>query len=75
MTLTDNIVVVAPGEGGTAVAVVPRAATMIEAKRSHTGEPYDDVSFESTAATAVAATALTPDRAGELAALGHGSTR
>lgn len=68
-SVADNIVVVAPGERGTAVAIVPRAAVKIEAKRGQTGEPYDDVSFDGAAATATAASPVTPERASELAAL------
>lgn len=68
-SVADNIIVVAPGERGTAVAVVPRGATTIEARRAHTGEPYDDVSFAGAATNSVAAATLTPERASELAAL------
>lgn len=67
--VADNIVVVAPGEGGTAVAVLTRATIKIEVRQSQAGEPYGDMSFEGTAATAVAAAAMTPDRIRELAAL------
>jgi alkylation response protein AidB-like acyl-CoA dehydrogenase len=68
-SVAGNIVVVAPGDSGTLVAVVPRAAVKIDAKQGQTGEPYDDVSFDGAAASATAATSLTPDRVTELAAL------
>jgi alkylation response protein AidB-like acyl-CoA dehydrogenase len=64
-SVCDNIVVVAAGE----VAIVPRAAVRIDAKQGQTGEPYDDVTFENAAASASAASKITPERALELAAL------
>jgi acyl-CoA dehydrogenase len=68
-SVADNIVVVSQGERCAAVAVVPAAAAKIAIKQGQAGEPYDDVSFEGAPAAAVAATAVTPDRASELAAL------
>jgi alkylation response protein AidB-like acyl-CoA dehydrogenase len=54
-SVAGHIVVVAPGDSGAAVAVVPRAAAKIEAKRGQTGEPYDDVTFDGAVASAAAA--------------------
>jgi alkylation response protein AidB-like acyl-CoA dehydrogenase len=68
-SVAGHIVVVAPGDSGAAVAVVPRAAAKIEAKRGQTGEPYDDVTFDGAVASAAAAAPVTPDRVLELAAL------
>ncbi|QQS12505.1 MAG: acyl-CoA dehydrogenase family protein [Rhodospirillales bacterium] len=68
-SVCDHFVVVAPGESGPAVAVVPRAAAKIAAQQGQTGEPYDDVAFEGAAAGATAAAKTTPERAFELAAL------
>jgi acyl-CoA dehydrogenase len=68
-SVADNLVVIAPGEAGTAVAIVPRTAARIDAKPGQTGEPYDNVAFENAAASASAATAITPERALELGAL------
>lgn len=68
-SVADHIVVVAPGDSGNAVAIVPRSAVKIEAKQGQTGEPYDDVRFNGAAASATAATSISPDRAIELAAL------
>ncbi len=68
-SVADTIVVVAPGDSGTAVAIVPRAVVRIDAKPGQTGEPYDDAGFDGASASATAATPLTPDRAAELAAL------
>ena len=68
-SVAGNIVVVSSRKRRAVVAVVPAAETRIEIKQGHAGEPYDDVSFEGAPAAAVAATALTPDRVCELAAL------
>jgi alkylation response protein AidB-like acyl-CoA dehydrogenase len=68
-SVADTIVVVAPGDSGTEVAVVPRAAVKIDARQGQTGEPYDDVTFDGAGAAATAATSITPDRAFEFAAL------
>jgi acyl-CoA dehydrogenase len=64
-SVCDNIVVVAAGQ----VAIVPKAAVTIDAKRGQTGEPYDDVTFDGAAASALAVSKVSPDRALELAAL------
>jgi acyl-CoA dehydrogenase len=68
-SVADNIVVVAPGDSGGTIAVVPRAMATIDARQGQTGEPYDDVRFEGAAASATAATPIAPHRAMELAAL------
>lgn len=68
-SVADNIVAVAPGEAGTAIAVVPRAAVKIEAKQGQSGEPYDDLRFDGATASATAPLSISPDRVLELAAL------
>lgn len=68
-SVAENIVVVAPGESGPVVAIVPRAMVKIDARQGQTGEPYDDVTFDGAAASASAASKTTPERALELAAL------
>jgi acyl-CoA dehydrogenase len=68
-SVTDHIIVVAPGDSGSAVAILPRSAVTVDAKQVQTGEPYDDVRFDGAAASATAASAVSPDRATELAAL------
>jgi acyl-CoA dehydrogenase len=68
-SVASNLVVVAPYNGSTGIAMVPRAAANITAGQSQTGEPYDDVSFEDASAAAVAEIAMASDRAQELLAL------
>lgn len=68
-SVAENIVVVAPGESGPMVAIVPKSAVNIDAKQGQTGEPYDDVTFDNAAASAAAVSKTTPERALELAAL------
>jgi acyl-CoA dehydrogenase len=68
-SVADNIVVVAPGDGGNTMAIVPRPQVNLHRGQAQTGEPYDDVRFDGTVASATATAPVTPDRALELAAL------
>ena len=54
---------------GSTLAVVAAGNVSIEAKPSHAGEPYGTVTFDNAAAEFTAASAVTADRAFELAAV------
>ena len=54
---------------GSTLAVVAAGTVSIEAKPSHAGEPYGTVTFDNAAAEFTAASAVTADRAFELAAV------
>jgi acyl-CoA dehydrogenase len=67
--VADHILVVASGEQGGTLAIVPRSAASIEIKSNHAGEPCGDLTFKEATASAVVDTVATPSRVRALAAL------